>query len=137
MATTQPAGHDFKTGFEQKLFREGIADLHRGALFVAVRVEFRRGHGGAMNAVAPGLGAEIDDRPADAGGRGVENLVRATKADRHGVDEDIAVVARMERGRAADRRHAKTIAIAADAGDDAGRRDGGCGDGRPSRSAAG
>ena len=40
--------------------------------------------------------------------------------DGHGVDEDVAVVAGVEADRAADRRHAEGIAVAADAGDDAG-----------------
>ena len=42
------------------------------------------------------------------------------EADRHGVDQDVAVIARVEADRAADRRHAEGIAVAADAGDDAG-----------------
>ena len=72
-----------------------------------------------MDAVAAGLGAEIDDRIPDAGRRGVEDLVRPGEADRHGVDQDVAVVARVEADAAADGRHAEGIAVAADAGDDA------------------
>ena len=41
------------------------------------------------------------------------------EADAHGVDEDVVVVALVEVGLAADRRHADAIAVAADAGDDA------------------
>ena len=54
--------HDFEAGFQQQLFREGIADLHGRALLGGVVVEFGRRHRGAVNAVAAGLGAEIDDR---------------------------------------------------------------------------
>ncbi len=72
-----------------------------------------------MDAVAPGLGADIDHRIADARGRRIENLVGARDADRHRVDQNVAVIARMEIALAADRRHADAIAIAADAGDDA------------------
>ena len=73
-----------------------------------------------MDAVAAGLGADIDDRIADAGRGRVENLVRLRDADGHRVDEDVAVVGRVEIDLAADRRDADAIAVAADARDDAG-----------------
>ena len=73
-----------------------------------------------MDAVAAGLGAEIDDRLTDARGLGVEDLVGLRQADRHGVDQDVAVIAAMETSSAADIGHAEGIAIVADAGDDAG-----------------
>ena len=82
-------------------------------------VEFGRRHGRAVDAVAAGLGADIDDGHADALGGRVEDLVGLGEADAHGVDEDVAVVARVEIGLAADGRHADAIAVAADAGDDA------------------
>ena len=110
------AGHDLETGFEQQLFRKWIADLYGRALLVAPVVEFRRRHRRAVDAVAARLRAEINDRPADARGLGVENLVAARDAHRHGVDENIAVVAAVEIHRAADGRHAERIAVAADAG---------------------
>ena len=114
-------GHDLEAGFEQKLFRERIADLHGRALFLGVGAELGRRHGGAVDAVAAGLRAEIDDRHADAGRRRIENLVGLGEADRHGVDQAIAVIAAVKAHLAADRRHAEGIAVAADAGDDAGR----------------
>ena len=113
-------GHDLEAGFEQQLLGERIADLHGRALLLGILAELGRGHRGAVDAVAAGLGAEIDDRHADAGGGGVENLVLRGDADRHGVDQAIAVIARVEAHRAADRRHAERIAVAADAGDHAG-----------------
>ncbi len=85
--------HDLEAGFEQKLFGERIADLHGRALLLGVLVELGRRHAGAVNAVAAGLGAEIDDRHADARCRRVENLVGLGEADRHGVDQVVAVVA--------------------------------------------
>ena len=100
-------GHDLEAGFEQQLFRERIADLHGRALLLGVLAELGRRHAGAVDAVAAGLGAEIDDRHADAGGRRVENLVRLGEAHRHGVDQVVAVVARVEAHLAADRRHAE------------------------------
>ena len=54
------------------------------------------------------------------GSRRIEDLVLARDADRHGVDQAVAVVARMEAHRAADRGHAEGIAVAADAGHHAG-----------------
>ena len=111
--------HDFEAGFQQQLFREGIADLHRRPLLRGIVVELGRGHRGAVNAVAAGLGAEIDDRHVHAGGRRIENLVGVGQPDRHRVDQDVAVVAGMEAHLPADGRHAERVAIAADPGDHA------------------
>jgi hypothetical protein len=74
----------------------------------------------AVDAVAPGLRSEIDDRIADSGRRRGEDRVPLGDADRHRVDEDVAVIAPMEARRAADRRHAERIAVAADPRDDPG-----------------
>ena len=112
--------HQLEASFEQQLLGERIADLDGRALLLGVLVEFRRRHGGAMDAVAAGLGSEIDDRISHPRRLGVENLVGAREPDRHGVDQDVAVVAGVEAHRAADRRHAEGIAVAADARDDAG-----------------
>src|SRR5207237_232062 len=68
-------GHDLQAGFEQQLFGERVADLHGRALALGILAEFRRRHAGAVDAVASGLRAEIDDRHSDAGGRRVEDLV--------------------------------------------------------------
>ena len=111
--------HDLETGFQQQFFREGIADLHGRALLGGIVVELGRRHRGAVNAVAPGLGAEIDDRHVHAGGRRVKDLVGLGEADRHRVDEDVAVIAGVETNLSADGRHAERIAVAADAGDHA------------------
>ena len=73
-----------------------------------------------MDAVAPGLGADVDHRMADGVlGRGVEDAVRRRHAHGHGVDQDVAVVGRIEGARAAHRRHPDAVAVAADAGDHA------------------
>jgi hypothetical protein len=58
--------HDLQAGLEQKLLRERIADLHGRPFGVGVFGKFGRRHRGAVNAIASGLGAEIDDRHADA-----------------------------------------------------------------------
>ena len=119
IAITQSACHDFEAGFQQQLFGEGIADLHGRALLGRIVVEFGRRHRGAVNAVAAGLGAEIDDRHVHAGGRRVEDLVGVGEADRHRIDQDVAVIAGVEAHLSADGRHPERIAVAADAGDDA------------------
>ncbi len=111
--------HEFEAGFEQQLLGEGVADLHGRALAQRVVVEGRRRHGGPADAVAPRLRAEIHDGFPDARGLGIEDAVRAGEAHRHGVDQDVAVVARVERDAAADRRHPETVAVAADARHDA------------------
>ena len=70
-----------------------------------------------MDAVAAGLGADIDYGMADGVlGGGVEDAVGRRHADRHGVDQDVAVVSRIEGAGAAHGRHADAVAVAADAG---------------------
>ena len=107
--------HQFQAGFQQQLFGKGIADLHRRAFFFRIRLEAGRGHAGPVDAVAAGFRAEIDDGVAHSRRRGIENLVRPGQPHRHGIDQDIAIVARVEPHRSADGRHAKGIAIAANA----------------------
>ena len=72
-----------------------------------------------MDAVAAGLGSDIDDRVADAAGGRIENLVRVGDTDGHRVDENIAIIGLVEIGLAAYGGHAYAIAIAANASDDA------------------
>jgi hypothetical protein len=67
--------HQLEAGFQQALFGERVADLNRRALFLDGVVEFGRRHGRAADAVAAGLGAEIDHRQADALGLGQEDRV--------------------------------------------------------------
>ena len=111
--------HQFERRFHQALFGEGIADLHGGALFLDRVVEFGGGHGGAADAVAACFGAEVDDGHADARGGGVEDFVGLGEACGKGVDEAVAVVGRIEADFAADSGHAKAVAVAANARDNA------------------
>ena len=73
-----------------------------------------------MDAVTPGLGADIDHRVAHAGGLGIENPVLGRDTHGHGIDQDVAVIALVEIATAADRGDADAIAVAADPGDHAG-----------------
>ena len=113
-------GHDFETGLQQELFGERIAYLHGRTLLFGAFAEFGGRHGRAVDAVAPRLRAEVDDRQSNAGRFRVENLVGFRDADRHRVHENIAVVARMESDRTADGGNTKRVAVAADARDDTG-----------------
>ena len=113
------ARHQFEAGLEQELLGEGVADLHRRPLLGGIFVEFGGGHRRAVDAVASGLGAEIDHGQADAGRLRVEDPVGPRDAGGKGVDQDVAVIAAVEIDLAADRRHAEGVAVVADAGDDA------------------
>src|SRR6185369_17615988 len=89
------------------------------ALLLAVLGEISAGHGRAVDSVAAGLRTDIDDRIPDARGGRVEDLVGLRDPDRHGVDEDVAVVRRVEIDLSADRWNPDAIAVAADARDHA------------------
>jgi hypothetical protein len=72
-----------------------------------------------VDAVAARLAADVEDRVAHTLGPAEEDAVRPRHPDGHGVDEDVAVVTRVEGHVAADRGHADAVAVAADAVDDA------------------
>ena len=109
--------HQFQTGFDQEVLGERVPDLHRGAEILGPLVELPRGQqAGAVDAVAAGARADVDDRVAGAGRGGPEDAVRPHDAQRERVDQNVAVVAGMERDLAADGRHADAVAVAADAG---------------------
>ncbi len=112
--------HQLQACFEQPLLGERIADLHCRALLLDAMVELRRRHRRAADTVAPGLGAEIDDRKPDTFRLRSEDRVLLCDAEGKRVDQAIAVVAAMEIHLAADSGDSKGIAVAADAGDDAG-----------------
>ena len=58
--------HGFEAGFQQQLLHERIAHLHVGPLLLGFLGEFGAGHGGAVDAVAPGARAHINHRIAHA-----------------------------------------------------------------------
>ena len=106
--------HQLEARLDQQFLGERIADLDRRPLLLRIFGEVRARHGRAMNPVAPGLRSDIDDRIADPRRRRVENLVLLGDPHGHRVDQDIAVVRRVEIDLAADRRHADAIAVSAD-----------------------
>ena len=89
-----------------------------GRFSAGVLAEFGRGHRRAVDAVAPGLGADIDHEVSRPGGGRIEDAVGARQPDAHRVDQDVAVIGGVELALAADRRHADAIAVAADPGHD-------------------
>ena len=107
-------------GLHQQLLEEGVAHLHRRPQLLLPRLEGARGqHVGAADAVAARIGADEDDRVADAGRDRAQQLVAARHADAHRVDQRVAVVGVGERDLAAHGRHAQAVAVAADARHDA------------------
>src|SRR3546814_17894713 len=86
----------FKTGLDQQFFGEGVADLNGWPLCFRILPEIGRRHGRAMDAVAPRLGADIDDRIADARCGRIEDLVGIGDAHRHRIDPDVAVIGGVE-----------------------------------------
>ena len=111
--------HGFKAGFEEELFHEGVADLDVGALLLGAFSELLAGHGCAVDAVAAGFCADVDDGVAGAAGFAVEDFVFADEAEGEGVDERVAAVAGLELGFSAEVGHAEAVAVTGNAGDDA------------------
>ena len=72
-----------------------------------------------MDAVAAGLGADVVDGIADAGGVAQDERVGLRNPEAEDVDQRVARVRIVERDLAADRRDADAVAVARDAGDDA------------------
>ena len=70
-----------------------------------------------MDAVAPGLGADIDDGIADAGGLRVEDLVATDEAEGKSVHQRVTVVAGLELYLAAEVGYSEAIAVAGDSAD--------------------
>ena len=90
--------HQLQAGLDQQFFGERIADLHGRALLLAESAANSvRGHGGAMDAVAAGLGADIDS-PDCRCRRRLTGRSRSWRcdADRHRVDQRVAVIGRDE-----------------------------------------
>ena len=88
--------HGFEAGFEQELFEERIADLDVGTFLFRFLGELGAGHRSAVDAVAPGLGSDVDDRVADAGGARDRRSRLFADAERENVDQRIAGVAVFE-----------------------------------------
>src|SRR5262249_44902007 len=73
-----------------------------------------RCHRRAVDAIAPGLRADVDDRVAHPGSGPPKNLVRRQHPGGENVHQAIAVVARVEGDLPADSRNADAVAVAGD-----------------------
>ena len=70
-----------------------------------------------MDAVAPSLGAHVEDWIALAGGARVENLIATNEAECEGIHKRVIRVAAFEFGFAAEVGHAEAVAVGGDPGD--------------------
>ena len=110
---------DFQASFEEQFLHEGVAHLNGRELAVGFFAKLGARHGGAMNSVSTCLGADVDDRVADAFRDAEEEVFGLGNAHRKRVDQDVPVVARIELHFTAHRRDADAVAVAADARDHA------------------
>ena len=103
--------HRLQAGFNQRFLQKGIAHLHRGAQF-RFRIKGARGQpGGAMNAVAPGVGAGQQQHAAGNAGGGRGQPVFFNEADTHSVDQRVEGIGRVEADFAADVGDADAVAV--------------------------
>jgi hypothetical protein len=82
IATIASERHQLEAGLDQQFLGERVADLDGRALLLAVLGEIGARHGRAVDAVAAGLRADIDDRIADARGGRIEDLVLSRRRRR-------------------------------------------------------
>ena len=73
-----------------------------------------------MDTIAPGLGSDIDHWMVDASCGGIEDVFLVRDSDGHGVNQDVAVIGRVEVALAADGRDADAVAVSSDASNAAG-----------------
>ena len=114
-------GEQFETGFEEELFLEWVAHLHRGTVLARFLSQFPRGERRTRQPVATGLRADVKDRVAHPAGRAARELLMPQYAEAKNVHQWIAVEAFVEINLAADRRDADAVSVMRDAGDDTGK----------------
>ena len=120
MPTHEAPLDQLEAGLDQQLLRERVAHLDGGALVrILVRERGRGEDAGPADAVAPGRRAEQHDVVALARGLGEDQVLLLEQADRHHVDERVALVRGVEDELAADGGNADAVAVAADAAHDA------------------
>ena len=74
IATMRPDGDQLEAGLEQQLLGEGIAHLHLGPPRLALLGQLLGREAGAVNAVAPGAGADAEQHVAHAVRRGADQV---------------------------------------------------------------
>jgi hypothetical protein len=111
--------HQLEARLEEQFFGERVAHLDGRALLPPILVELGRSHRRAVDAVAAGLRADVNDRIADALRDARKMRSARATAEGEDIDQDVAVVGGVEGGLAADGRDADAVAVARDAADDA------------------
>ena len=106
-----------QAGLEQELLHERVPDLHRRPLALALLVEFRARHRGAVDAIAAGARADVDHRVPDAARRAAEDPVRFEQPEGEGVHQAVAVERCVQGDLACDRGNADAVAVSGDPGD--------------------
>ena len=107
--------HGFEAGLEEQLLEEGVAHLDVGALLLGALGELLGGHGGAVDAIAAGLGSDIEDGISNPCRFCIKDLVFADEAEGEGVEERVSGVAGLETGFSAKVGDAEAVAVAGDA----------------------
>src|SRR5438874_2222368 len=105
-----------QAGLEQELLHERVPDLHRRALALALLVELRARHGGAVDAVAAGARADVDHGVPCSARRAAEDAIRLEQPERERVHQAVAVERCVEGDLARDRGNADAVAVPGDPG---------------------
>ena len=114
--------HHFEAGLDQKLLHEGVSLLHRRPVGGAFLAQFLRSEGGPAEAVPAGGCPHVIDGIADPGRLAAPNLIVAEGAETKGIDQRVALVARVKIDIAAHRGNAHAISVMCDARDHAAQK---------------
>ena len=115
MPTIAPVCMASRQASSNNFFQERVADLHVGPLGLRLFAKLFAGHGGAVNSITPGLGADVNHRITFAGSLGVEDLVATHQSQRKRVHQRISGVAAFELHLAANVGNAKAVSVRRDA----------------------
>src|SRR5207249_12076578 len=102
---------EFEARFEQKLFAERIADLHRRPVLFRLLGQIARRERRARESVATRLGADVENRITDTLRRTARDLFMTQHSETEDVHERIALVAFVKISFAADRGNADAVAV--------------------------
>ena len=121
-------GEQFEGAFDEQLLHEGVAHLHGRTLRRLGIVEGLRGQDRrAANTIGAGRRSVEDDLVANPGRLGELQVLMPHDAHAQRVDQRIVRIGGVEVDLAADIGQSKTVAVAADAGNDSGQHTGGVG----------
>ena len=107
---------EHQAGLTEKLLEKGVAHLDGRPTRCGALVHLDRGEGCSLNAIAAGVGADQQDDITGTVRSGSAQPLMRDQSDAHRVDDRVIGIRGVEVHLAADRRAAKTIPVAADAG---------------------